>query len=234
VGEVSISRSVGAGGANLRADVLTIQNALNRVPDLQGGASPALTLDGLCGPLTTGAIRRFQTAQFPEVPADARIDPGQRTLRRLNDLLARGAPLSFAAGFVPLPGDPIFPSVPAAPKREPTLPMKTHEDDSDIFFLLANLWPRTTGLPFVVWISPATDDQNDVCVRVSRGLSPSDMAVVAIRPDLRVVQSELSGGDLALLRTWVELNREVLEEYWDGEIEFTEHAIAALRPIAHE
>jgi hypothetical protein len=114
--------------------------------------------------------------------------------------------------------------------------MKRHRDDSNIFFLLANLGPRTTGLPFVVWISPATDDQSDVCVRVSRGLKadPSEMAVVAIRPNVRVMEGELSSGDLALLRTWVELNREILEKYWDGDIEFTEHVVAALRPIGHE
>jgi len=30
---------------------------------------------------------------------------------------------------------------------------------------------------------------------------------------------------------WIELNRDVLIKYWDGDIEFTEDAIADLRPI---
>lgn len=86
-GQVSISRSVGAGGANLAADVKEIQQALNRIPSAQGGAAPPLAVDGWCGPLTTGAIRRFQQTQFPGWTPDARIDPGQKTLARLNALL---------------------------------------------------------------------------------------------------------------------------------------------------
>jgi hypothetical protein len=34
-----------------------------------------------------------------------------------------------------------------------------------------------------------------------------------------------------LLREWVELNRDVIIKYWDGDIEYTEDAIAALKPI---
>jgi hypothetical protein len=37
---------------------------------------------------------------------------------------------------------------------------------------------------------------------------------------------------LALLKQWIELNREVLIRYWDGDIAFTEEVFAALRPIA--
>ena len=41
----------------------------------------------------------------------------------------------------------------------------------------------------------------------------------------------ISTHDLALLKKWVELNRDVVLKYWDGEIEYTEDAIAALKPI---
>jgi hypothetical protein len=37
--------------------------------------------------------------------------------------------------------------------------------------------------------------------------------------------------DLALLSQWIELNRDVPIRYWDGDIEFTEDAIAAIRSI---
>jgi hypothetical protein len=45
------------------------------------------------------------------------------------------------------------------------------------------------------------------------------------------VRGRLDAPDLALLRRWIELNREVLISYWDGDIEYTEDAIAALLPI---
>lgn len=90
---VNLTRPVGAGagqlGGNRRDEVIKIQEALNQVPAAEGGATPSLDVDGICGPLTTGAIRRFQQVQFPGWPADARIDPGQKTLRRLNAILVR-------------------------------------------------------------------------------------------------------------------------------------------------
>lgn len=88
-GSVSIQSSVGLNGVNRAADVLEIQKALNRVPASQGGAAPPLQEDGICGPLTRGAIRAFQARQFPAIAPDSRVDPNQRTLKRINELLAQ-------------------------------------------------------------------------------------------------------------------------------------------------
>ena len=77
----NILASVGLGGANLNNDVVTVQSMLNQVPTGSGGPLPPLDTDGKCGPLTVGAIRNFQFAQFKG--ADGRVDVGQRTLERL-------------------------------------------------------------------------------------------------------------------------------------------------------
>jgi hypothetical protein len=105
--------------------------------------------------------------------------------------------------------------------------------DEEDLFEMANLSPRLTGLPFVVWISPKGGAQPDVRVKVSRGtrVHPADMASVAIRPDVRVVSGWLSERDLSLLARWVEVNRDVLIRFWDGDLEYTEDALAALRPV---
>src|SRR5213080_1540672 len=102
-------------------------------------------------------------------------------------------------------------------------------DDSDALFEMANLVGKRTGLPFVVWISPRGNARHDVRVKVSghaRAI-PSEMVSVAIRPNVHVMEGELSGTELALLRRWVELNRDVLLRYWDGDIDSTEDAINA-------
>ncbi len=106
-------------------------------------------------------------------------------------------------------------------------------EDADALFEMANLPTKRTGLPFVVWISPKGSARHDVRVKVSPGPKalPSEMASVAIRPAVRVVEGSLSAGNLALLAQWVELNRDVLVKYWDGEIEYTEDAIAAIRAV---
>ncbi len=41
----------------------------------------------------------------------------------------------------------------------------------------------------------------------------------------------MAAHDLAPLKKWVELNYDVLTGYWDGDVEYTENAIAALKPL---
>jgi len=106
-------------------------------------------------------------------------------------------------------------------------------DDSGALFEMANLSSKRTGLPFVVWISPRGGAQHDVCVKISPGPKalPSQMVSVAIRPHVHVVEGRMKADDLALLTEWVELNRDVLIRFWNGDIEYTEEAIAEIRPI---
>jgi hypothetical protein len=122
--------------------------------------------------------------------------------------------------------------------RDLTTEVGEQHDDSEALFEMANLVGNRTGLPFVVWISPRGNARHDV--RVSRGARaiPSEMVSVAVRPNVHVVEGNLSGSDLALsgsdlalLQKWVDLNRDVLVRYWDGDIESTEDTINAIRPI---
>jgi hypothetical protein len=98
---------------------------------------------------------------------------------------------------------------------------------------MANLRPERTGLPFVVFISQRSGSRHDVRVKVARGakVRPSEMVTVAVRPDVRVVRGALDPRDLALLTRWIDLNRDTLIRYWDGDIEYTEDAIAAIVPV---
>jgi hypothetical protein len=57
------------------------------------------------------------------------------------------------------------------------------------------------------------------------------MATVALRSSVRIIRGTLDPRDLALLIRWIELNKDVLIAYWDGIIEYTEDAIATIRPI---
>jgi len=110
---------------------------------------------------------------------------------------------------------------------------KAPEAQGQALFDMANLRPERTGLPFVVFISQRGGARHDVRVKVASGarVRASEMATVALRPRVRLVRGRLDQADLALLSRWIELNRDVLIKYWDGDIEFTEDAIADLRPI---
>jgi peptidoglycan L-alanyl-D-glutamate endopeptidase CwlK len=74
---ITIRKSVGRGGENLKTDTRRIQQLLNAVFP----ATP-LKVDKLCGPKTIRRIVRFQR-RFLRKP-DGRVDPGGRTLKRLN------------------------------------------------------------------------------------------------------------------------------------------------------
>ena len=53
-----------------------------------------------------------------------------------------------------------------------------------------------------------------------------------MRPEIEVVAGSLSAADLALVKQWIELNRDVIIGYWDRTIEDTADALAQLKPIA--
>jgi muramidase (phage lysozyme) len=85
----TIVGSVGAGGQNLRGDVKTVQQLLNRARQnlLDAGAPfeafAALDEDDILGGFTLNAIKIFQRDIVGFVHPDQRIDPGGRTWRRL-------------------------------------------------------------------------------------------------------------------------------------------------------
>lgn len=106
--------------------------------------------------------------------------------------------------------------------------------ETESLFEMANLSPKRTGLPFVVWISPKAGAPHDVRVKISKGpkVHATELISVTVCPDVRVVGAgKMSAHDLDRLRKWIELNKDVIVKYWDGDIEYTEDAIAALRPV---
>ncbi len=82
-----IERSVGQGGHNLKNDVLKIQQLLNLIAPKDGGPLPPLAEDSIIGPLTIGAIKRFQI--FHKTARDARVDPNGPTLKKMNEVPKR-------------------------------------------------------------------------------------------------------------------------------------------------
>lgn len=118
------------------------------------------------------------------------------------------------------------------PDQPGFLPDEAEHDEG--MFEMANLRPERTGLPFVVFISQQGGARHDVRVKVSRGprADPGQMVTVTVRPDPRAIPPDaLSAEELALVTRWIALNRQVLIDYWTGEIGYTEDALAALRAL---
>lgn len=97
-------------------------------------------------------------------------------------------------------------------------------------FAMANLRSQQTGLPFVVFISQRGAARHDVRVKVAPGpkVSPGQMGTYALRPFRHEAGWKLSSHEEGLLDWWVEANLQVLVEYWDGDIEYTQDALDRL------
>jgi hypothetical protein len=80
---------VGQGGKNFPEDVRSVQNALNSISPADGGATPLLDPDGVCGQKTKTAITAFQVKHFGWSKADAKVDLFGRTHVKLSELTGK-------------------------------------------------------------------------------------------------------------------------------------------------
>jgi hypothetical protein len=98
-------------------------------------------------------------------------------------------------------------------------------------FEMANLRPEKTGLPFVVWISQRGNAQHDVRIKLSRTPEAGDgWITVTVRP-VHDLSGTLRREDFEMVRAWIDLNRDSLAAYWNGEIAYTEDVMARLVPL---
>jgi hypothetical protein len=105
------------------------------------------------------------------------------------------------------------------------------EEDEGLFEMV-NVRPEISGLPFIVWISEKGGARHDVRIKVSPGPRVREFsATVSVRPDVELLAGELSKADLDLVRGWIELNRDTIIKYWNGDILYTDEALAALRKL---
>lgn len=95
--------------------------------------------------------------------------------------------------------------------------------EADDLFEMANLFPRTTGLPMTVWVSPRGNARHDVRVKVNlthgNQMNAANTAVVGVRPLPRVIAGQLSPDDASAVFQWISLNAAALIAYWDGQID---------------
>ena len=108
-------------------------------------------------------------------------------------------------------------------------------DEANDLFEMANLSATLTGLPMIVWISERGRARHDVRVNASlahgRRAHPDRTASVSVRPTVEIVPGpELDGRDMELVRRWIEMNREAIMAYWNGDL-LTDEVIARLHPV---
>jgi hypothetical protein len=93
-------------------------------------------------------------------------------------------------------------------------------DIEDELFMMTNLFPATTGLPMVVWVGPGYGLPHDVRIKVMQShgnrMNINNLAVVALRPTPHVVEGHLTTDDLDEVKKWININRTVIIDHWNG------------------
>ena len=91
--------------------------------------------------------------------------------------------------------------------------------EEDELYLMASLHPRDTGLPRIVWASPRGGARHDARLEVSAAagdrLQLEGGAVIALRPEPRLLHGDLSADERRAIYAWIELNLDVLIDYWE-------------------
>jgi hypothetical protein len=98
---------------------------------------------------------------------------------------------------------------------------------------MANLRPERTGFPFELFISQRGGARHDVRIKLAQGakVRAYEIMTVAVRPVPRLIRGNISCDEFDLVRRGIELNRSVLVDCWNGDIESTEDALNAIRSI---
>jgi len=95
--------------------------------------------------------------------------------------------------------------------------------ETEDLFEMANLFPRTTGLPMTVWVSPRGNARHDVRVKVNMShgnqMNVTNTAVAGVRPSPHMITGRLSPDDQRAVFQWLSLNVDALVQYWDGQID---------------
>ena len=106
--------------------------------------------------------------------------------------------------------------------------------ETDELFEMANLYPRTTGLPMTVWVGPRGNARHDVRVKVNmthgNQMNIDNTAVMGVRPSPHLIAGQLSSDDERAVAAWVALNETAIIAYWDGDIDTVQLA-GMLKPL---
>jgi hypothetical protein len=90
-------------------------------------------------------------------------------------------------------------------------------------FTITNLFPRRTGLPMTVWVSPRGRARYAARIKVNlrhgERMTIGNTAVVRLEPLPEVVVGDLTAADREAVFRWIGLNKAALLEHWNGLID---------------
>ena len=80
-------------------------------------------------------------------------------------------------------------------------------------FDMANLPPRRTGLKYQIWYGSKVSKH---LPRIKVSLKDSELSIEILSHKVRGDESKIDSSDLKLILEWIDLNKEVLLDYWEN------------------
>jgi hypothetical protein len=103
-------------------------------------------------------------------------------------------------------------------------------------FEMANLRPKSTGLPMVILVSEKGRSQHGPRIKVSLRhgdrMDALNTMTVTIEDEPQLIGEGIPVQDLEAIRRYISLNKHTLLGYWNGEIDTVE-LVANLKPVPH-
>jgi hypothetical protein len=109
-------------------------------------------------------------------------------------------------------------------------------DDLAEDWAAVKLLPPDTGLPMAVWITQNDGYTRDIRVKVAtvqggRGSWPASPSM-GVRPQPQEIRpGSLPAADVRRVARWIDLNRDLIIEYWDNDLMSQREVLARLRRL---
>jgi hypothetical protein len=98
---------------------------------------------------------------------------------------------------------------------------------------MSNLWPSTTNLPVIIFVSFKGKSKHDPRIKVMTHKGRMDLSStvpVSISDNPEVLEGQLSTAIFKQVREWIIINKIILTLFWDGKID-TGELIGSLKKI---
>lgn len=108
-----------------------------------------------------------------------------------------------------------------------------HEEQVNLWEM-ANLRPDFTRLPVTVWVSTGTSSKHGARIKVCRGAKwdQQKCSTIPLYGVSRIIgNADITQEEFSKIVQWIEINRDVLLQYWNGEIEYTQDLLGLLKPL---
>lgn len=107
-----------------------------------------------------------------------------------------------------------------------------HKEET--LFEMANLKPKDTGLPMVIWASPKMGKHGPrIKVQSERGTKTktNNWCSVSISDNPVILRGKLSNEDFKLAKEFIEMNKESLLNFWNDEFDSLGDFLISLKKI---